>query len=304
MRASLVLDLGRKSAMRALLALTFLAVAGAVFAQQTPATAPKGDPKAKATKTPAKKATVTGPRIELEPAALALIKAASDRLAGARTMSFTAVMSYESPSRLGPALVYSTRADVALQRPDKLRVLMPGDGPASEFYYDGKSMVAFAPKENLVAVTAAPATIDATLDAAFQTAHIYFPFADLIIADPYKEWLQDLRVAFVIGRSNAVGGVVTDMVALVGDYAFMQVWIGSDDKLPRRIRAVFRKDRLQLRHQMDLSNWRIDAPVTADAFTASAAAKAALPIAFARPEPATMAPGARAPLRSKPAPTK
>jgi hypothetical protein len=218
-------------------------------------------------------------------------------------MTFTAVMSYESPSRLGPALVYSTRADVALQRPDKLRVLTPGDGPATEFYYDGKSMVAFAPKENLVAVAAAPATIDAALDTAFETAHIYYPFADLIIADPYKEWMQDLRVAFVIGKSETVGGVTTDVVALVGDYAFMQVWIGADDKLPRRIRAVFRKDPRQLRHQMDLSNWQIDPPVNADLFTASAAAKGALPIAFARPE-AAMAPGARAPLRTKPAATK
>ena len=35
-------------------------------------------------------------------------------------------------------------------------VVVPGDGPASEFYYDGKEMIAFAPAENLVAVTAAP----------------------------------------------------------------------------------------------------------------------------------------------------
>ena len=67
-------------------------------------------------------------------------------------MAFTAVVSYESPSRLGPPLVYATKSEVTLQRPDKLKIISLGDGPPSEFYYDGKVMMAFAPTENLVAV--------------------------------------------------------------------------------------------------------------------------------------------------------
>ena len=34
---------------------------------------------------------------------------------------------------------------------------MSADGPASEFYYDGKKMMAYAPAENLVAIADAPA---------------------------------------------------------------------------------------------------------------------------------------------------
>src|SRR4029453_996955 len=47
----------------------------------------------------------------LEPKALEILKAASDRLAAAHSMSFTAVISYESPSRLGPPLVYTTTSE-------------------------------------------------------------------------------------------------------------------------------------------------------------------------------------------------
>ena len=75
-------------------------------------------------------------------------------------MSFTAVVSYESPSRLGPPLVYSTQSEVTVGRPDKLKVVTLGDGPASDFYYDGKTMTAFAPQEKLIAVADAPPTID------------------------------------------------------------------------------------------------------------------------------------------------
>jgi hypothetical protein len=193
-------------------------------------------PAAEASK-PAQQAAVPGPAIELEPKALAILKGASERLAAAKTMSFTALVGYESPSRLGPALVYMSRYDVTLQRPDKLRVVSPGDGPASEFYYDGKTMVGFAPAQNVVASAAAPPTIDAALKAAYETASIYYPFTDLIVADPYKDVAEGLRVAFYIGQSKAVGGTTTDIVAYANDHAFVQAWIGAQDQLPRRLRA-------------------------------------------------------------------
>ena len=113
-----------------------------------------------------------------------LLKAASERLAAAKSVSFTAVVSYEYPSQLGPPILYTVRYDVAEQRPDKLRVIIPGDGPASEFYYDGKTITAYAPAENLVAVADAPPTVEGALKEAFQKADIYYPFTDLLVADP------------------------------------------------------------------------------------------------------------------------
>ena len=88
-----------------------LAAAGARAEDAQPA------PKAlKRAKSPSKAAApALGP--VLEPKAIDLLKATSSRLAAARSMSFTAVISYESPSRLGPPLVYTTKSDVTLQRP-------------------------------------------------------------------------------------------------------------------------------------------------------------------------------------------
>ena len=138
----------------------------------------------------------------LEPKAIEILKASSSRLAAARTLSFTAVAGYESPSLPGPALLYTARSLVTVQRPDKLRVLTPGDGPASEFYYDGKTVMAYTPSANLVAVANAPSTIDATLEAAYKTAAIYFPFTDAIVADPYGDIAPRLELAFYIGQST------------------------------------------------------------------------------------------------------
>ena len=285
----------RDKSLRCALLLTLgVCLATSGHAQQ-PQPAPQA---AKSAKAP-KKAAAPAVEPVLEPKALEILKAASDRLAAAHTMSFTAVISYESPSLLGPPLVYTTTSEVTLQRPDKLRVLTPGDGPASEFYYDGKTMLAFAPAENLVATADAPPTIDAALKAAYDAAAIYFPFTDVIVADPYKGLADGLQYAFYIGQSRVVGGTTTDMVAIVNNWVFEQLWIGADDKLPRKARAVFLADPARLRHEMELSNWQLDATVPADAF-ASSSATSATRIAFTRPD-VKLPPGLKPPAQSKPA---
>jgi hypothetical protein len=216
----------------------------------------------------------------VEPRVLEILKASSAALAAARTVQFTAVVSYEAPSLLGPPLVFSTRSEVALERPDRLRVITAADGPATEFYLDGKTITAFAPAEKLVAVAPAPPTLDAALKYAYDTGAIYFPFTDFLQPDSYAELRDGLKLAYYIGQSRVVGGVTTDMVALAYDNLFMQVWIGADDKLPRRARAVYRNDPLLLRHDMELSGWKLNAPLPASTFTAAGAATAArIPLA-------------------------
>lgn len=268
-----------------------LLLAGSAHAAQTQQTKkPQASASTKASKAakPAKpqaKAPAAAPaKLVIEPKAIDILKASSARLAGAQSMSFTAVVSYESQSRFGPPLVFTTKSDVTLARPDKLRVITFGDGPASEFYFNGKTMMAFAPAENLVAVAdAPPPTIDAALKYAFDTAAIYFPFTDLIVTDPYKDLADGMKLAFYIGQSNIVGGTTTDMVAYVSNGVFVQAWIGAEDKLPRRVRAVYLDDPAQLRHEMELSSWHLDPAVAAEFFE-SAKAAGAPRISFASPK--------------------
>lgn len=247
-----------------------------------------------------KPAPIAQPQIEQK--AVDILKASSSRLAAARTMKFNAVVFYENPSRLGPPLIYTTKSEVALQRPDKLRVLTPGDGPATEFYYNGKTITAYSPAENLVAIADAPPTIDAALEEAFHSAAIYFPFTDLIVADPYKDIADGLTLAFYIGQSQVVDGTLTDMVAYETHGTFVQIWIGAKDKLPRMARAVYRNDPAQLRHGVMLSNWQLNGAMPAKTFTFSKA-KSAKRIPFDRPD-AIIPPGVNPMAEGKPAQTK
>jgi len=269
---------------------------GVCLAVSAHAQQPQSVPQAKEPATSPSKEAPPAVQFTLEPKALDLLKAASSRLATARAMRFTTVIMYENPSRLGTPLAYTTKSEVTLQRPDKLRVLTSDDGPPSEFYYDGKTMMAFAPVENLVAVAAAPPTIDAALKAAYDSAAIYFPFTDVIVTDPYKDMAEGLVLAFYIGQSSVVGGTTTDIVAYANNDVFVQIWIGAEDKLPRMVRAVYRADRARLRHQLELSNWQLDLAVPADVF-ASTKAGSAQRIAFAHPQRPQ---GDKAPATSQP----
>lgn len=279
---------------RAAAALACLVLATGAIAQGTaPATKP-AKPAAKAAKPS---------RIPLlvEQRAIDLIKATSARLAAAKTMSFTAIVDIEYPSKLGPPLAYPVRYDVAMQRPDRLRVLQSGAGMANEFYYDGKAMMAYVPEANLVAVADAPPTIEAALKLASDRAAIYYPFMDLLLPDPYAAFTNKVLHAFYIGPSGAVGGVPTEAVAWATNDVFIQMWVGTEDKLPRRIRAMFANDPLKLRHDMQLSNWQIDPTHAAETF-ASQKAQSAPRIPFAKPAAVPPPPGTKpAPKPARPA---
>jgi len=74
----------------------------AAGAQAQPATRARPPSAAAATSRPATPMVI-------EPRAMDLLKAASARLAATKSMSFTAVASYERTTRLGPQLPYTLR---------------------------------------------------------------------------------------------------------------------------------------------------------------------------------------------------
>ena len=281
----------RQSILIPVLACSMAAVA---YAQEPPASA-----RGKTTQSRKTQPVRSAP--DLEPRAIAMLKASSDRLSGAKSLSFTAVEVLEQPSRHGHPLAYATQSEVLLQRPNRLKVVTTGDGPASEFYYNGSTVAAFAPAENLLAVADAPPTIDATLEAVYRSAGTYFPFTDLIVADPYKDMAKGLKLAYYVGQSKVVEGMTTDIVAYVDNGVFVQLWIGAEDRLPHRVRAVFLNDPERLRHDLVLSNWRLDVTPPSDAFTPPHADSATrIPFAHPHPEQATGTTGKAPTTSTKP----
>lgn len=223
-----------------------------------------------------------GLKVELEPTALSIVKEMGNRLAQAKSLSFTATATYESTARTGQPLAYISQMDVSLVRPNQLSVITLGDGPRSEFYFNGQNMVAYSPGTNTVAIAKAPDSINEMLKFAFQKADIYFPFTDMIVSDPYAGITNKLKIAFVVGQSIIIGNTTTDVVALVNDDMQAQLWIGRDDKLPRLLRVTFFNEPGNFRHVVSFSNWKLNQTIPAKTFTNPAIEKA-IKIEFASP---------------------
>ena len=210
----------------------------------------------------------------IEPKAVELLKATSAALARAQDVSFNAVSTYEKAAANGQPLFYSSVSQVMMQRPDKLRVITLGDGTPDEFYYDGKAMMAYIPSAELVAVADAPPTIDKLLDEVWEKAAIYFPFADVLSSDAYADLSKNLKSAFYVGQSIAVGGMKTEMIAIAGDDAAGQIWLGAEDHLPRKIAVVYAHEPAHALYQTEFSNWKLGEKAEATAFASEKAAKA------------------------------
>jgi hypothetical protein len=219
----------------------------------------------------------------IEQKATDILKAACDTLANAKAMSFSALSTYEKAARNGQPLYYAVLNQVTMQRPDKLRVITPGDGIPDEFYYDGKTMMAYVPSEDLVAVTDAPPTIDQMVDIAWEKAAIYFPFADLIASKPCAVFEEHgINSAFYVGQSRVVSGTTTDMVAITADNIQAELWIGAADHLPRLVRVVYPHEPAHALYQTEYSDWRLADTIEATTFSSEKAAKGK-PMKFAPP---------------------
>ena len=122
-----------------------------------------------------------------------LLRRMSDYLAGRQ--QFTLKAESKSRSRADirrEAPVPDGPATLSVSRPNKFHAHRKGDLANQEFFYDGKTLTLFNPRENLYATTAAPATLDETLDFAREKLDIIAPAAELLYKNAADKMLKEL----------------------------------------------------------------------------------------------------------------
>ena len=149
------------------------------------------------------------------------------------------MISYEHPSRLraGSGLHHQVGRHPAA--PGQARVITFGDGPPSEFYYNGKTMMAFAPGENLVAVADGHPRSTPRRHGVRYCRHllpVYRPDRGRSV-----QGHRGRTGARLLHRAVERGGRHDDRHGGVCvERRVRAAWIGAEDKLPRLVRAVYR----------------------------------------------------------------
>lgn len=218
----------------------------------------------------------------IEPEALNLLKQMTQTLSAAKTIQFESIVQSEFPSIDGIPVIYTTAANIALQRPNKFDVVVKGDGPSNEILFNGKKLFAYSPEKNLVAMSDSPDSIDAAAQFAYEKAGIFFPGDDLVLSNPYEHLTAGLTDAFITGKSKLIGGVETYSIVMAGRELQGQVWIGVKDHLPYMASWIYLGDKARPRTTLVYKNWKIDSLVSPERFNSNRFSKAIV-TEFAQP---------------------
>ncbi len=192
--------------------------------------------------------------------ALNNLKRMSDTLSTAKTVSFRArnMVPLEGPGGVWISLYDDAR--VVMQAPDKLFVVTRGDSAPMDYYYNGKSITIYVPNKNLYADKPAPATIDEVIEAAYDEDGRSFPYADLLVSDPYAVLTENMLSAIYVGRSD-IGGVKTDHLVFSHEEVEWQIWIGVENNLPIMTVATYLDDASEPSYTTEFSEWKLNDPV-------------------------------------------
>ena len=194
----------------------------------------------------------------IEQEALDRLKQMSEKLASAKAFTYRSRSAVEVPSKTGQFLTFFAHAQVALERPNKLRASVTGDVPNFHFYYDGSNVSAFDPEKNVYAVSKAPSTIDEMLPFVMEKAGIRFPTDDLMYSDPYAVMTKGLTHAIVVGPTT-VDGVPCEHFAFRAPGINWEIWIDRGKSgLPKRLAATYTEVDNFPRFLVEFFDWNLE----------------------------------------------
>lgn len=210
---------------------------------------------------------VPPPAPVIEKYALERLKQMSEKLASAKSFTYRSNNFMEVQAEAtGQFLTFFVETEVALQRPNKLRVNVFGDVPGFQFYFDGVKVTAFDPQKNVHSVSEPIATIDEMLEFVTSKAHINFPSADFMYSNPYAVMTKNLTHAIVVGPSM-VNGVPCEHFAFMEPGLNWEIWIENGKRaLPLRLAMTYKQVPNFPRFMIEYKDWNLDPKLNADIF--------------------------------------
>jgi hypothetical protein len=216
--------------------------------------------------------------VSLNKRALDTLKLMNDTITQAKTAKFEvrSMVPVRTPGGTWISLFGTSR--VVKQGTDKLFASTGGDLAPHEFYFDGKTITKYSPDKNLYAVREAPGTIDNLIEKAREEGKT-FPYSDLLISEPYAAMTEGLTSALYVGQSTlkSLSGSAserTDHLAFSNKEVEWEIWIGTEDHLPRLVVATYFDNAGEPSNIVELGNWKLNEPVDPAAFTFNNVSKA------------------------------
>jgi len=215
----------------------------------------------------------TPPASPTKPAANAVdpasIQALKDMGAYLRTLKRFRVSTEHSGERVladGQKLQHTARAELDVQRPDKIRVAMKSARSERELIYNGKTVTLYTPAQKYYSTVEFTGALHQLVDRLEERYGVQLPLQDLFLFGTPSAPLDKIESAMNAGQ-DIVGGDVCDHYAFRQGSIDWQIWIRTGDKpLPRKLVIVNRGDEARPQ-SVSLITWKLNPEINAAAFT-------------------------------------
>jgi hypothetical protein len=202
----------------------------------------------------------------IDPQAEKLLRRMSDYLASRQQFSLKTESTLEAVLTSGQKVQFDSPATAIVSRPNKLRAHRKGDILNQEFFYDGKTLTLYNPKENLYATTAAPPTLDEMFDFAREKLDIIAPGTDLLYTNAADKMLKASSSGSVVGPSVVAGAKTTHLAFRAAEVDW-QVWIEDGDKpLPRKFILTSKQVKGEPNFTVVIRSWDLTPKLTNQEF--------------------------------------
>lgn len=200
----------------------------------------------------------------VDPAATQMLEKMTDYLGSLKKFSVHTQNVVEDMLVSGHRIDFDVSARVLIQRPDKLQAKRMGDMVDQVFYYNGKALTLFNPKENVYSTQIAPGSIEETLDFARESLGLVVPAADLIYKNAFQLLIQDITMALVIGDSM-INGVKCKHLLFSRPGVDFQLWIAQEGA-PLPYKYVVTDTIARLSVSTVMGDWNLNPEVEATQF--------------------------------------
>lgn len=192
----------------------------------------------------------------IEPEALEVFRGMADFLASADEFAFHTESAYDVLQSSGVTVEFGASRKTLVSRPNKLRIeSQRRDGMRGVLVFDGDSIWAFEPDQNVYARTEQVGDLDEAIDFAVAELRIKAPLADIVSPDLYEIVTSRLTGAIYLGET-VLAGVACDHLLMSNDYVDYQLWITTGDQpLLQRIVITYREEPGQPQYRARVVKW-------------------------------------------------
>ncbi len=210
----------------------------------------------------AKKVPAAAAASSVDPHAAEIVQRMAERIVAADRIHIGGEVAWDVVQADGQTLEFGATREVVLQRPDHLRVdIDVREGGKRRLLYDGKQIVLEDLEHKVYATDPRTGPVDEMV--AFVSDRLGIPVAlsEFLSPDLPKLLSERLASASYVGEST-IDGVRCDHVALRNEVAGMQMWVGQDDSLPRRITITYEHEKGSPQFRARLTGWDLSPKVT------------------------------------------